>query len=96
MIIGTAVTSISLPASVTTVDEYAFHGADKLTTVTFAKSKATTLIYQNAFKDCKNLTNVSLPDGAVVRKGAFDGCPNVKVTYKGKTYTQKNMSSLYS
>lgn len=92
---GTSIESISIPESVTKPDSGAFAGAGKLKTVTFSKSQNVVVIYDGAFKNCRNLTSVSLPDNARVFKGAFDGCPNVKVRYKGKTYTSKNLSSLY-
>ncbi len=99
--------TIALPKNIKKIDYEAFSGCTSLTSVTLPKGLKT--IGSGAFYGCKNLTKITIPDsvthiagwrkpgdpGWVDNTGAFAGCPKVQVTYKGKTYTQKNMDKLY-
>ena len=49
-----------------------------------------------AFRDCKDLTSVTIPDGiAAFENNIFDGCENIRVTYKGKTYDHSHIGELF-
>ena len=53
----TALTSVTIPDSVTTIDGSAFEGCDSLTSVTIGNS--VTSIGSYAFRDCTSLTSVT-------------------------------------
>lgn len=69
------ITSVSLPATLTTVSDYAFYGCTALTTVTVAAQSQLTEIGYCAFVNCTALVSFVLPDGLVSIGGfAFSNC----------------------
>ncbi len=71
--------SVHIPASVVTIDFYAFATCDNLTTVTFAEGSKLTGVYEGAFYGCKNLRNITLPDSIMeISDFAFYGCLSLK------------------
>lgn len=91
---GTDVTSVTVPGSVKTIGTHSFSGCDKLEQLTIADGVETIEGY--AFADCKKLTLVSLPDSVrEIAAGSFRDCPNIKLTYKGETFTAVNIEELY-
>lgn len=72
---GVAVKSITLPDSVVTVEKGSFANASKLENVTFGRNL--TAIGNEAFKDCKVLSRLEIPDSLVsIGEKAFAGCTN--------------------
>lgn len=71
-------TSIDIPSSVTTIYNYAF-GDSNLTSVTF--NGTPTVVLEDAFLSCSNLTSIKVPwaEGAV--SGAPWGATNATITY---------------
>ncbi|MBO4464090.1 MAG: PEGA domain-containing protein [Prevotella sp.] len=66
-------TSISIPNSVTVIDEYAFVGCSNLTSISIPNS--VTEIYYQAFEGCSNLTSIHIPNSVMtIGTGAFKGC----------------------
>lgn len=67
---STALTSISIPATVKSIGEKAFFGCDRLVTVTFEKntdgSCALTEIGSSAFRHCTSLVSIDVPDSVSV------------------------------
>ena len=53
------ITSITIPASVTTIDEYAFDSCTSLTSITIPASVKT--MGQNAFQSCTGLASITIP-----------------------------------
>lgn len=53
--------SVSIPASVTEIGEYAFYGCESLTTVNIAQNSALKIIGKCAFAGCTSLVNFTLP-----------------------------------
>jgi hypothetical protein len=81
---GTSITSINIPASVTSIGDLAFHGCNFLTDVTFAADSQLLTINQYAFSGCTSLENITIP-ARVTSIGffAFFDCTNLEsVTFE--------------
>ena len=81
----TALTSIEIPASVTTIEATAFKGCYKLATVTFEKGSQLKTIggdyykqfYYGAFSDCP-ITTIEIPASVeTIGSSAFSGCTSL-------------------
>ncbi len=76
---GSAITSISIPASVISIDYYAFATSESLETVLFASDNNLMGVYEGAFLGCRALTNITLPDTIIeISDFAFYGCENLR------------------
>lgn len=64
-------TSVKIPATVTTIGPRAFYSADKLASVEFASGSKMTTIGEYVFNHCTALTSVALPNSV---KKLDDGC----------------------
>ena len=75
---NSGLTSITLPASLTTIDFNAFRGCSSLTSITLPASLTT--IDSSAFEGCSSLTKIDLSNTKVNTIGnyAFDECTNLK------------------
>lgn len=74
------VTSVSIPASVRSIEKNAFNNCDDLVTVTFAEGSQLASIVKETFNDCENLATVTFAEGsqlASIEKEAFHKCPNL-------------------
>ncbi len=70
-------TSVSIPASVTTIGEYAFAHCG-VTSVTFATNSQLTTVDRYAFFSSSSLQSIALPDGVTtIGVAAFNGCNNI-------------------
>ena len=66
-------TSLTIPSSVTEIDESAFEGCSGLTSLTIPSS--VTSIGRSAFEGCSGLTSLTIPSSVTsIGKSAFDGC----------------------
>lgn len=71
-----AVTSVTIPASVTTIDKRAFQYCDGLRQVNF--SEGLTYIAEYAFEGCSALQQVNLPDGLTyIAEFTFSNCKSL-------------------
>lgn len=95
-------TSINIPASVTTIELEAFKGCANLTSVNIPGNSVTT-IDGYAFQNCANLTSVKIPNSVTSIGGsAFQGCtalesvniPNSKKSLTIGSYAFSNCSEL--
>ena len=69
--------SVSIPASVTTIGEYAFAHCG-VTSVTFATNSQLTTVDRYAFFSSSSLQSIALPDGVTtIGVAAFNGCNNI-------------------
>lgn len=69
--------SVSIPASVTTIGEYAFAHCS-VTSVTFATNSQLTTVDRYAFFSSSSLQSIALPDGVTtIGVAAFNGCNNI-------------------
>ena len=67
--------NVSIPASVTKIEEDAFFGCSQLETVTFPENSELTEIGKRAFSHCKSLKSINIPDGITeIGLGAFESC----------------------
>ena len=66
-------TSLTLPAGITSIGEYAFYGCSGLTSLNLPAG--ITEIGESTFSDCSGLTSLTLPDGITdIVNDAFSGC----------------------
>ena len=66
-------TSLTLPAGITSIGEYAFYGCSGLTSLTLPAG--ITEIGESTFSDCSGLTSLTLPDGITsIGISAFKDC----------------------
>ena len=75
-----------IPSKVTIIEEYAFDGCDRITSV--AMPDALKSLRQFAFRGCTSLTSVAVPDAvATIGWHVFDGCTSLKSAVIGKSVT---------
>ena len=95
----TSLKNITIPDSVTLIDEYAFSGCTSLRNITIPSS--VTEIWRGAFSGCISLTSITIPDRVTgIDEYTFSGCKSLKsitipdsVTYIAG-YTFKDCTSL--
>ena len=89
-----AMTSITIPNSVTNIQDQAFKGSG-LTSVTIPNS--VTSIYNFAFEGCKDLTSVTIGNGVTsIGASAFKYCSSLtSVVFEGKTLAEVQAMSNY-
>lgn len=64
---------LTIPNSVTNIDDYAFYGYTSLTSLTITENVAR--IGNNTFYGCTGLTSLTIPDNvSMIGKNAFDSC----------------------
>lgn len=70
---------VTLPSSVTTIENYAFYECSALESVDFGNNSKLETIGNYAFAGCNSLPNVSLPNGvSEIGEGAFSNCSSLK------------------
>lgn len=66
---------VEIPSDVDSVGKGAFEGNDKVTEITFEKGSKVKTISKSAFKDCKQLESIDLPDTVTsIGSEAFKNC----------------------
>jgi hypothetical protein len=77
-------TSVTIPNSVTSIEENAFYGCSDLTSVSIPNS--VTSIGSQAFSWCQSLTSITIPESLKsIGEYAFYGCPATTVTNLAQT-----------
>jgi hypothetical protein len=75
---GWGFTSVTIPASVTSIGSAAFYGCPNLTTVIFSGTSSLTKIENQAFEGCINLTGITIPASVTyISTTAFSQCPKL-------------------
>lgn len=73
------ITTLTIPAKVTTINEYVFEDCKYIKTLKFAHNSKIATIYQYAFKGCDALKTVTLPGTLkIIGYKAFALCPALK------------------
>ncbi len=73
---GNLVTDLEIPAGMTSIGDYAFHGCYRLTSIIIPDS--ITSIGDLAFAGCSNLASITLPDSVTsIDSSAFASCSNL-------------------
>ncbi len=89
---GSAVTQMHVPASVVSIDYYAFAMCEGLANVTFAEGNRLRGVYEGAFYGCKDLRDIALPDTVTeISDFAFYGCRKLKDLPVSETSTVKGI-----
>lgn len=80
---NSAVTSVTIPDSITSIPDAAFVNCSKLTNISIPNS--VTYIGFSAFSSCTSLKSITLPSSlSTIGNSAFAGCPSLMtVTYPG-------------
>lgn len=80
---NSAVTSVTIPDSITSIPDAAFVNCSKLTNISIPNS--VTYIGFSAFSSCTSLKSITLPSSlSTIGNSAFAGCPSsMTVTYPG-------------
>ena len=69
---GSGLTSIEIPASVPSIEGYAFYRCANLESVTFEEGSKLTTIGNSSFSNCTALTGIDIPSGVTkIEQGAF-------------------------
>ena len=90
---NSAVTSVTIPDSITSIPDAAFVNCSKLTNISIPNS--VTYIGFSAFSSCTSLKSITLPSSlSTIGNSAFAGCPSsMTVTYPGsKTQWDDNIT----
>ena len=85
---------VTIPNSVTSIEDYAFEDCSGLTSVTIPNS--VTSIGYYAFEWCSGLTSVTIPNSVTsIGKGAFEGCRGLTSVTIGNSVTSIGEGAFY-
>jgi len=79
---GRTLSAVTVPASITAIDDEAFRNRTNLTAVSFAEGSRLTRIGAEAFRNCSNLVSITIPNLVTsVGMDAFINCNKLTVTW---------------
>ena len=91
---GTNVTSVSIPESVTTIEERAFYNCKTLESVNIPKGLKE--IGSHTFYGCASLNDINLPDGLTeIGHSAFQGCSSITALNIPESVEQIGLKAFY-
>ena len=80
----TEITEVTLPNTISKINNYALAGCDNLNSITIPSS--VTSIGESAFNNCSNLTSIEIPSSVTsIGKYAFYKCSSLKTLYYNAT-----------
>ena len=92
--LGCGFSVVDMPNSVTTIDNSAFSGCDKLNSITFPK--CITTISPHTLSNCANLQSCAIPNGVVtIDRNAFEGCSSLTSIVIPASVKDVNYHSFY-
>ena len=94
----TALTSVEIPNTITSIGSYAFNRCTGLTSLTFQENSTLTEINTGAFSSCSNLTTLRIPASVTgIYISTFGGCSNLsEVIFEEGSQLQKLGASAFS
>ena len=93
---GELVTKLEIPASVTSIGDYAFKNCMGFKSVTFGEKSQLTSIGQSAFSGCKKLTKIVIPDSVMsIGTSAFGNCSSLQYTIENNCKYLGNSNNPY-
>ena len=93
----TSLTGITIPASITSIDNFAFRGCTNLTSVTFASGSQLETIAVAVFRECTSLTSITIPASVrSIDQEVFYQCTSLTgiTLHEGLTSIEANAFSL--
>lgn len=78
---GNTFSTLTIPASVTYIDPYAFSHCNNLQSLKIGSMNGS--IWSNAFSECANLEEVEIQACASIGEGCFGSCPKLKRVFIG-------------
>lgn len=75
---GKPIRGIQFPATLSSIDAFAFQDCTELENVIFVDPKADVIIGNSAFKGCTSLKNINLPITSSIGMSAFESCKSLK------------------
>lgn len=98
-----SLTSVNIQSHVSEIDNDAFYGCVNLKSLSLSTNATGILdltgiksIGNNAFYDCKGITNICLKDAEYVQNCAFNSCTNIKSICIASRPNQTNLYSLFA
>lgn len=74
-----AITSVTIPDTITEIGQNTFYGCRELTEVKFGSESSLTTIGNNAFSACSSLKNITIPKGVIsIGDATFNNCASLE------------------
>ncbi len=96
---NTTITSVTIPATITTIGDDAFDGCSSLETVTFEADSSLEIIDAFAFYNCVSLTSIEIPSSVIeIGWNAFGNCSELETVTFGEDFSPEyfNMYTFYN
>lgn len=91
-----AITSITIPQSVTSIGNYAFSGCSSLESVNFQGDSQLESLGKEAFAKCAKLQSITIPKGIKELNDTFDECRGLKsVTFEEGSQLEKIVGAFH-
>ncbi len=96
----TSLSTLNLPATLSTVGDAAFYGCTALTMLTIPDGDLVlngqrTYYVSRCFANCDGLTSVTIGDNVILGYSVFDGCHNITTATIGNVVANHNLSSSF-
>ena len=93
---NTVMKTITIPASVSSMESYVFRGCTGLTTVLFSGTSTLGGIPDYTFEGCSSLSNIAIPDSVTnIQSYAFRNCTSLASLYIPDSVTEVRNTAFY-